>query len=152
MKNVIMFLIVVISVCFTQVYAQAQNSKFKIGDTLFVCAYNGLNLRDAATTNSNVILRLDHADLLTVLDVEAATVEIEHRESSWLKVDVNGYTGYLFGGYLSTTEPMYLDAASFDCNTNLYFMDWVMAVSYTHLRAHETEADLVCRLLLEKKK
>ena len=26
------------------------------------------------------------------------------------------------------------------------------AVSYTHLRAHETEADLVCRLLLEKKR
>ena len=24
------------------------------------------------------------------------------------------------------------------------------SVSYTHLRAHETEADLVCRLLLEK--
>ena len=23
-----------------------------------------------------------------------------------------------------------------------------MSVSYTHLRAHETEADLVCRLLL----
>ena len=28
----------------------------------------------------------------------------------------------------------------------------IEAVSYTHLRAHETEADLVCRLLLEKKK
>ncbi|VTU47350.1 hypothetical protein AMBR_DPAELIID_02783 [Lacticaseibacillus rhamnosus] len=28
----------------------------------------------------------------------------------------------------------------------------LMPVSYTHLRAHETEADLVCRLLLEKKK
>ena len=28
----------------------------------------------------------------------------------------------------------------------------VDSVSYTHLRAHETEADLVCRLLLEKKK
>ena len=27
-----------------------------------------------------------------------------------------------------------------------------MAVSYTHLRAHETVLDLVCRLLLEKKK
>ena len=26
----------------------------------------------------------------------------------------------------------------------------VFPVSYTHLRAHETEADLVCRLLLEK--
>ena len=28
----------------------------------------------------------------------------------------------------------------------------VCAVSYTHLRAHETKANLVCRLLLEKKK
>mgnify|MGYP003381707316 CR=1 FL=1 len=27
----------------------------------------------------------------------------------------------------------------------------VEAVSYTHLRAHETGLDLVCRLLLEKK-
>ena len=26
------------------------------------------------------------------------------------------------------------------------------AFSYTHFRAHETEADIVCRLLLEKKK
>src|SRR5450756_1817793 len=29
---------------------------------------------------------------------------------------------------------------------------WLRAVSYTHLRAHETRHDLVCRLLLEKKK
>src|SRR5660397_259837 len=28
----------------------------------------------------------------------------------------------------------------------------VVSVSYTHLRAHETKANLVCRLLLEKKK
>ena len=27
-----------------------------------------------------------------------------------------------------------------------------LPVSYTHLRAHETKANLVCRLLLEKKK
>src|SRR5665647_3884237 len=31
-------------------------------------------------------------------------------------------------------------------------MDLVDAVSYTHLRAHETDSYLVCRLLLEKKK
>ena len=30
--------------------------------------------------------------------------------------------------------------------------DTYIAVSYTHLRAHETVLDLVCRLLLEKKK
>ena len=28
----------------------------------------------------------------------------------------------------------------------------ITSVSYTHLRAHETRHDLVCRLLLEKKK
>src|SRR5450756_2993412 len=31
-------------------------------------------------------------------------------------------------------------------------LDGADAVSYTHLRAHETRHDLVCRLLLEKKK
>ena len=31
-------------------------------------------------------------------------------------------------------------------------MEYLVAVSYTHLRAHETVIDLVCRLLLEKKK
>ena len=30
--------------------------------------------------------------------------------------------------------------------------DAIITVSYTHLRAHETVLDLVCRLLLEKKK
>ena len=32
------------------------------------------------------------------------------------------------------------------------FLNRLEAVSYTHLRAHETVLDLVCRLLLEKKK
>ena len=31
-------------------------------------------------------------------------------------------------------------------------IDQVVSVSYTHLRAHETGRNLVCRLLLEKKK
>ena len=31
-------------------------------------------------------------------------------------------------------------------------LESLSAVSYTHLRAHETKANLVCRLLLEKKK
>ena len=31
-------------------------------------------------------------------------------------------------------------------------LEQIVAVSYTHLRAHETVLDLVCRLLLEKKK
>ncbi|VTU63275.1 phosphopantothenoylcysteine synthetase/decarboxylase [Lactobacillus rhamnosus GG] [Lacticaseibacillus rhamnosus] len=36
--------------------------------------------------------------------------------------------------------------------THGFNADTDTAVSYTHLRAHETVLDLVCRLLLEKKK
>ena len=32
----------------------------------------------------------------------------------------------------------------------IYMLKGEMAVSYTHLRAHETRSNLVCRLLLEK--
>ena len=34
----------------------------------------------------------------------------------------------------------------------VHLVDLARSVSYTHLRAHETVLDLVCRLLLEKKK
>ena len=41
-----------------------------------------------------------------------------------------------------------------DINLNIIHEDdaIIIAVSYTHLRAHETVLDLVCRLLLDKKK
>ena len=35
--------------------------------------------------------------------------------------------------------------------TDVYGIARIEAVSYTHLRAHETVLDIVCRLLLEKK-
>ena len=37
-------------------------------------------------------------------------------------------------------------------SSNVGLSDRTVPVSYTHLRAHETVLDLVCRLLLEKKK
>src|SRR5450756_2604079 len=41
-----------------------------------------------------------------------------------------------------------------ECDSGIWhgFVRGVGPVSYTHLRAHETRHDLVCRLLLEKKK
>src|SRR5664280_2683890 len=55
-----------------------------------------------------------------------------------------------FLGYKTKTVPLDLKE-----NVKLTFeMDEesIASVSYTHLRAHETVLDLVCRLLLEKKK
>src|SRR5450756_1104426 len=37
-------------------------------------------------------------------------------------------------------------------NSRMKLINKIIPVSYTHLRAHETRHDLVCRLLLEKKK
>ena len=36
--------------------------------------------------------------------------------------------------------------------SNSFEAELIIPVSYTHLRAHETVLDLVCRLLLEQKK
>src|SRR5450756_3018004 len=45
-----------------------------------------------------------------------------------------------------------LDAAVSAGVRSFIYASTAVAVSYTHLRAHETRHDLVCRLLLEKKK
>src|SRR5659263_185524 len=49
------------------------------------------------------------------------------------------------------------NGAAYSTDWYIYWKDhdhgvYIEAVSYTHLRAHETRHDLVCRLLLEKKK
>src|SRR5664280_1855324 len=75
--------------------------------------------------------------------------------STWGVVDVAGnhvYRNVLTGGKgFSTIQFTTLGLA---VPTNDFEISAVVhgAVSYTHLRAHETVLDLVCRLLLEKKK
>ena len=49
----------------------------------------------------------------------------------------------------STQSKYFVASRKFELPELKLLIDAV-AVSYTHLRAHETEADLVCRLLLEK--
>ena len=49
-------------------------------------------------------------------------------------------------------ELLVLDDRSTDDTAAVAASAGATAVSYTHLRAHETVLDLVCRLLLEKKK
>src|SRR5660397_268271 len=62
------------------------------------------------------------------------TVKTPTMSAAWVKMEEDGSINILMGsvevGQGVTTIP----------------------VSYTHLRAHETKANLVCRLLLEKKK
>ncbi len=50
--------------------------------------------------------------------------------------------------FLKSTRPV----TALEMRKDLKHWDQAMTVSYTHFRAHETVLDLVCRLLLEKKK
>jgi len=51
-----------------------------------------------------------------------------------------------------STRDLFFEAIKQDHKRRYRINDSIIAVSYTHLRAHETVLDLVCRLLLEKKK
>src|SRR5680860_1723870 len=42
-------------------------------------------------------------------------------------------------------------STTLNLNFDVCFLRVIIPVSYTHLRAHETDSYLVCRLLLEKK-
>ena len=52
--------------------------------------------------------------------------------------------------FISTTQVKLIDFK--EQESSMGVIKGLIAVSYTHLRAHETSAHLVCRLLLEKKK
>src|SRR5665647_3619403 len=52
----------------------------------------------------------------------------------------------------STGDYLRLSEDDIDLLAKALELSGTLAVSYTHLRAHETDSYLVCRLLLEKKK
>src|SRR5665648_887624 len=57
---------------------------------------------------------------------------------------------YLFFGYAVSYGMQFIGGVLTPGGTDVG--SYAHSVSYTHLRAHETRHDLVCRLLLEKKK
>src|SRR5660397_11918 len=69
--------------------------------------------------------------------------------SGWIPMLRRAATECCVGFVLSSPlGPMY--GSNETCRKNT--LSRPTSVSYTHLRAHETKANLVCRLLLEKKK
>eukprot|EP00656_Telonema_subtile_P023434 TRINITY_DN24881_c0_g1_i1.p1 TRINITY_DN24881_c0_g1~~TRINITY_DN24881_c0_g1_i1.p1 ORF type:complete len:127 (+),score=28.89 TRINITY_DN24881_c0_g1_i1:105-485(+) len=68
--------------------------------------------------------------------------------------DLNGYDSFDYDCYESQQWLQYQLSIDRDKDDQISILRWIMLgpVSYTHLRAHETVLDLVCRLLLEKKK
>ena len=67
------------------------------------------------------------------------------RRSSWFTAAVISPLIILVTGTMFFLLVVFEDAI-------LTLYEGIIPVSYTHLRAHETVLDIVCRLLLEKKK
>ena len=66
-------------------------------------------------------------------------------------IDTRG--GQQYAGPCDVCErDMYAASAELNFERAAVLRDSLGAVSYTHLRAHETVLEIVCRLLLEKKK
>src|SRR5678809_1741277 len=75
---------------------------------------------------------------------------------SWLYLDVKGPDGQIQHWSVEGGAPGVLLRNGWTRNTlpegTKIIVHGFMSVSYTHLRAHETGRNIVCRLLLEKKK
>ena len=66
------------------------------------------------------------------------SITLQAKETTRLRKNFNFHTSY--------SEPINRMLNAMEPGT------YIQPVSYTHLRAHETVLDIVCRLLLEKKK
>src|SRR5665811_411992 len=75
---------------------------------------------------------LNHRNALSVIDVNRKLLPKEYRYQNWNNAAVK------------STLKISSDSILIYGNIGI----WLTAVSYTHLRAHETVLDLVCRLLL----
>src|SRR5665647_3152905 len=80
--------------------------------------------------------------LIIILAVSMFAVYLSFSTGSQTKADPNAYVGIAFGGNTTVQAKQLIDKVK----------SYTNPVSYTHLRAHETDSYLVCRLLLEKKK
>lgn len=108
MKKIIIF---VLSLVFS---AQIFANPFQEGDTPFVVAYSGLNLRASPTGYGEVLDVIDFGEQVRIVEgelLESSSTKIGWVEGNWVKVEYDGYIGFVFDGFLN---PMPLPIHSFE--------------------------------------
>jgi len=119
----------------------------------------GLRIKAAELPNLPSPVALDVSqDLWPVENIEAAFTANSLHIMPWSSVErffTNLSKRLIDGGIFFCYGPFNYQG-QYTSQSNAEFDQWLKQrdkpVSYTHLRAHETVLDLVCRLLLEKKK
>eukprot|EP00657_Telonema_sp_P-1_P012603 TRINITY_DN9264_c0_g1_i1.p1 TRINITY_DN9264_c0_g1~~TRINITY_DN9264_c0_g1_i1.p1 ORF type:complete len:125 (-),score=45.74 TRINITY_DN9264_c0_g1_i1:47-400(-) len=100
-------------------------------------------IRDRSEEAWALFNRRKYSDCITAFDDVLDYAQTSSNDKLALEARTYRSFAHLYNG--SPDKSLQDALASIDANPS-----W--AVSYTHLRAHETVLDLVCRLLLEKKK
>src|SRR5665811_357620 len=96
----------------------------------------------------NAISNIERVIAPNLIGVEATKQQVVDK----IMIDLDGTQnkGKLGANAILSVSMAVAKAAAKSSTLPLFL--YLRAVSYTHLRAHETVLDLVCRLLLEKKK
>ena len=78
--------------------------QFSEGETCFVVAHSGLSLRSDAGSHYETITIIPYGEVVQILRSDS-TMLLDHINwvsGHWVPVHYNGYTGYVFDGYLSS--------------------------------------------------
>src|SRR5665811_2505594 len=102
-------------------------------------------MRNQDTTDLKKIPAPVHAAIATLLLCVATAGYFHHIGFARFLAGTNDFLPRYTQARMVGTQQMYSIEAGYREQERIF------AVSYTHLRAHETVLDLVCRLLLEKK-
>ncbi len=95
-------------------YKGCHKRNFYIGDTIYIAAYLGLNIRAEPNTKSEVFSTAKFRDKLILENLTNHIEEIEKRPGRWIKVKYNGVEGFVFSGFISKFPFPKIDEV--DCN------------------------------------
>lgn len=89
----------------SQMKLVSQSINYAINDTMFVYAFNGLNIREQQNMKAKVIEKIEFGQKVQILEIPENAydnaIEIENITGNWLLVKYNNTIGYAFDGYLS---------------------------------------------------
>lgn len=83
-----------------------------------VIADGGLNVRENPALDAKVSYLLPNYSFLEDFEEEGETIEVKDKKGKWTKVNFEGNTGYVFGGYL--TNSTLHDSSSDPTGTHFY--------------------------------
>ncbi|NCB38372.1 MAG: SH3 domain-containing protein [Erysipelotrichia bacterium] len=82
------------------------------GEAGIINTAGGLNLREQPAKTGKLLARLKNGTKVEILDKSGPCETVEGIKDNWLKVSVNGKTGWVFGGFIKPFDAKTADKAS----------------------------------------